>query len=278
MTKLPIAFGLVLLQAAVFAAAQAQPTDKARTDPATLAGPSIPDTEPYTLVVYEYGGQLQDLGVSPAEAALELLDLDDQTAARVAGVLTERSILAEQLIIDNFELVSRGEAIDASGSKLAKGAFIVQIAEALFPLTERGMLEDEIRPLLPETVAEEYAFLLDQYWRAVGKSRVETARAKGDTLRLRKAVREARAGQLEIELKLAAERALESERFTIDYLLKGLELSDAQQDRMKAIVIDFEARTMGDASEKDKQRLFIEVLGYLNQRQRDTLIDRIHGN
>ncbi|VAX41258.1 hypothetical protein MNBD_PLANCTO03-284 [hydrothermal vent metagenome] len=281
MTRLPLAIGLVLLQAAMCAAGQtahAQTTQTAQIEKAhTLAGPGIPATDPHTLVVYEYGGTLQPLGLPPAEAALDLLDLDTETAERIARVLTERSMLAEQLIIDNFDLVSQGETIDSSENELEKGLFVFQVVQALYPLIERGPLEDEIRPLLPPMVAHEYNAILNEYWRALGKSRVEEAKAKGYTLRLRKAIREARAQQIEKEVELAAERALESERFAIDYLLKGLDLTDTQQARIKTLIIDYTTRTMGDASEKDTERLFGEVLAYLNETQRTIIIERIKG-
>lgn len=286
MTKLPLAIGLVLLQAASFAAAQtgagdARPTQhqSQQTSPEDepLGGPAIEPDDRDTLVVYEYGGQLQELGLPPAEAALELIDLDTPTAERVGRILTERAMLAEQLIIDNFELVSQGEAVEASGTKLEKGLFFIQVVRALQPLIDRGSLEDEIRAVLPEPAAEHFDALLDEYWQAVGKSRVELARAKGEKLRLRKAVREARRDQLGKEVELAAHRALESERFAITYLTKGLDLSEQQQSRITSLITDFSARTMGDPSQQEKERLFAEVIAYLNEHQRTLIIERIKG-
>ncbi len=286
MTRLPLAIGLVLLQAAMFAASQtthAQSTTAtprhtpATTETRALAGPGVDAADPYTLVVYEYGGNLQELGLPPAEAALDLLVLDEETAERIAHMLNERSMLAEQLIIDNFDLISQGDSIESSDNKLEQGLFLVQVLQALYPLIERGPLEDEIRPLLPPMVAHEYDSLLNEYWRALGKSRVEEAKAKGYTLRLRKAIREARGNQLEKEVELAAERALESERFAIDYLCRGLDLTEGQQARIKTLLIDYTARTMGEPAQEDTERLFGEVLAYLNETQRTELIKRIKG-
>ena len=277
MNRLPFAIGLVLLQAASFAAAQTESGREAVPPAESLAGPAVEPGDRDTLVIYEYGGELQELGLPPAEAALELLDLDERTAELVGAVLTERAMLAERLIIENFELVSQGETIEASGSKLEKGFFFLQVVRALHPLIERGPLEDEIRAVLPAATAEHFDALLDEYWHAVGQSRVEQARAKGERLRLRKAVREARRDQLGREVELAAERALQSERFAIDYLTKGLELTESQQERIRQLVVGFAARTMGEPSEKDKERLFAEVIAYLNERQRTEIIKRIKG-
>lgn len=286
MNKLPLAIGLVLLQAASFAAAQtgatetrpiqrhAQPAD-APPDP--LGGPAIEQDDRDTLVVYEYGGELQELGLPPAEAAVELIDLDEETAERVGRILAQRAMLAERLIIDNFELVSQGETVEASGSKLEKGLFFIQVVRALKPLIDRGPLEDEIRAVLPEPAAERFDALLDEYWQAVGRSRVEQAQARGEKLRLRKAIREARRDQLGKEVELAAQRALESERFAIIYLTKGLDLTDAQQERITTMITSFSARTMGDPSQQDKERLFAEVIAYLNEQQRALIIERIRG-
>ncbi|HZW11233.1 MAG TPA: hypothetical protein VFF69_15125 [Phycisphaerales bacterium] len=285
MSKLPLAVGLALLHAAMLARAQSQPGPDQVTEavqPAaqaqsSLAGPQVATEEARTLVVYEYGGGLQDLGLPPPEAALELLALDERARERVAHVLAERAMLAERLIIDNFELFSQGETVEASESKLGKALFFVQVLRVLEPLIERGPLEDEIRAQLPADQAAAFDRLLDEYWEAVGKARVEEARAKGEKIGLRRAVREARRDQLGKEIELAAARAIESERFAVDYLTRGLDLTPEQQARIDRLVRDFGARTMGAPDEKAKEGLFAAVLAFLDERQRDLLLERIKG-
>ena len=290
MTKLPLAIGIVLLHATMFAAsAQAQADSQTtpaaeQTSPArpaeptnALAGPSVEPAEPHTLVAYEYSGQLQELGLPPAEAALDLLDLDPMTAERVSDIIAERARLAEQLIADNFELFIQAETVEASGKALEKGWFFARVLKALYPLIERGSLEDEIRPLLPEMTGDEFDALLDEYWQAVGQARVDAANAKGERLRLRKAVREARRDQIGKEVELAAERALASERFAVQYLTKGLELNEFQQTKIQSLINDHMGRTMGEPSEGDTAQLFIGVLAFLNEAQRTEMLERIKG-
>ncbi|MBK7403212.1 MAG: hypothetical protein IPJ41_00920 [Phycisphaerales bacterium] len=278
--KLPLAIGIVLLQAASLARAQNadNPDDATRPQPqAALAGPAVDGSDPESLVAYEYGGGLHELDLPPAEAALELLQLDPDTSDRVAQVLTERAMLAEQLIIDNFDLVSQGDAIKASGNKIEQGVFFLSVIRVLNPLLERGPLEDEIRPLLPADQAAEFDRLLDAYWKAVGRSRADQARSRGEKLSVRKAVREARRDQIGKEIELAAKRAIESERFAVEFLTKGLELTEAQHSRIERLVNDFVARTMGEAGQSDKERLFAEVFAYLNEHQQQLLMERIKG-
>lgn len=292
MNKIPLAIGIVLLHAATFAAnTQTETQTETKTDdhaeqgtPAdagershALAGPSVEPAEPHTLVTYEYSGQLQELGLPPAEAALDLLDLDPMTAERVSDVIAERARLAEQLIADNFELFIQAETVEASGKALEKGWFFVRVLKVLYPLIERGSLEDEIRPLLPEMTGDEFDALLDEYWQAVGQARVEDARPKGDRLRLRKAVREARRDQIGKEVELAAERALASERFAVQYLTKGLELNEFQQTKIQSLINDHMGRTMGEPTEGDTAQLFIGVLAFLNETQRAEMLERIKG-
>lgn len=290
MNKLPLAIGLVLLHAAAFAA-NAQAQDNAQThnlsnQPAdhrpaqatgALSGPSVEPAEDRTLVAYEYSGELQELGLPPAEAALDLMSLDPDTAERVAAVIAERAHLAEQLVADNFELFIQAETIEAGGNGLEKGWFFVRVVKVLYPLIERGSLEDEIRPLLPEADAVEFDALLDEYWQAVGQARVDEARARGDRLRLRKAVRAARRDQIGKEVELAAQRALESERFAVDYLTKGLELSAFQKTKIESLVNEHLGRTMGEPSEADNAKLFVGVLAFLDENQRQQMIERIRG-
>lgn len=290
MNKLPLAIGIVLLHAATFAAnaqtdggthakhpsRQTVPSRPGESSHA-LSGPSVAPAEPRTLVAYEYGGGLQDLGLPPAEAALDLLDLDPMTAERVSDVIAARALLAEQLIAENFELFIQAETIEASGKGLEKGWFFVRIVKALYPLIERGSLEDEIRPLLPETTRQEFDSLLDEYWQAVGQARVAEANAKGERLRLRKAVREARRDQVGKEVELAGERALTSERFAVQYLTKGLELNESQQARIRSLINEHMGRTMGEPTEGDTAKLFVGVLAFLNETQRAEMIERIKG-
>lgn len=280
MKKMPLVLGLVLLQAATLARAQTggdEPAQTETTQPQSLAGPRVPEAEPRTLVVYEYGGELQPLGLPAPEAALELLELDEATSRRVAAVLTERAMLAEKLITDNFDLLSQSETVEASESKLAKGVFFLEVLRVLQPLAERGPLEDEIRPLLPAEQAAEFDRLLDGYWRAVGEARVAEARRGGERLQLRRAIRQARRDQLGREVELAAERALESERFAVAYLTKGLDLSPEQHAIIERLVNDFVGKTMGEAGENEKEQLFLSVLAFLNEPQRAMLIERIKG-
>ncbi len=289
MNKLPLAVGVVLLHAAIFAAgAAAQTRDRSENRaeraadrqpelPYTLAGPSVDPADPDTLVVYEYDGQLQELGLPPAEAALDLLELDPETSEAVAVVIAERALLAERLITDNFDLFVQAETVEAGGTGLEKGWFYLRMLRALHPLIERGSLEDELRPLLPEKAGQRFDALLDEYWQAVGQARVEDARAKGHRLRLRKAVREARRDQLGKEVELAAERALESERFAVQYLTKGIELTAFQQNKIQTLINDHMGRTMGEASEGDTALLFVGVLAYLDETQRAEMIERIKG-
>ncbi|MDQ7013839.1 MAG: hypothetical protein Q9O74_08095 [Planctomycetota bacterium] len=289
MNKLPLAVGVVLLHAAAFAAgaaAQSQDQSENRAEravdrqpelPSTLAGPSVDPTEPNTLVVYEYNGQLQELGLPPAEAALDLLELDPETGEAVATVIAERALLAEQLITDNFDLFSQSETIEAGGTGLEKGWFFLRVLRVLHPLIERGSLEDEIRPLLPEMTARDFDALLEEYWQAIGQARVDDAKAKGHRVRLRKAVREARRDQLGKEIEMAAERAVESERFAVQYLTKGIELNEFQLHNIQTLINDHMGRTMGEASENDTALLFLGVLAYLDETQRAQMIERIKG-
>jgi hypothetical protein len=286
MQRIPLALGVLLVQATLFAAgssavrAQQGGPERSAEERAALAGPPVADgssAEGPSLVVMEFGGRVQELGLPPAEAAVELLDLDEPTAGRVAEVIAERALLAERLVAANFDLLSQAETVGEGGSRIEKGIFAARALAAMGPLLARGSLENEIRRVLPQPARDRFDGLLDEYWQAVGRARVEEAKARGERLRLRKAVREARREHLGKEVELAAERALASERFIVDYLTRGLNLTEHQEERLGELVIRHEGRTMGEASEKDNAALFIGVLAHLDERQRALLVERLRG-
>ena len=245
--------------------------------PPPLSGPDTQAPPRDTIVEYEYGGGLKPLEVPPAEAALAALNLPPDIAGRAADRLAARARLVESLVTEHFDLIAQGETIDKGGSGLDKAVFLVRVIAAFKPLLDRGPMEQEVRDALPTPYRERFDAIVKDYWDAVVDAHSDAARAAGEKPRPGKARFEARNQALGKEIEQGVQRVLESEEFIAFYLLRGIGLTPEQDARVRSIVIDFAAKTMGEATEDQQGALVLSVMAYLTEPQRDKLIERIKG-
>lgn len=269
--NLSILLGLWVSTVGGVAAAQEQ------QETAALSGPSVSVGHAPTLVTYAYGGELKELELPPAEAALEFIELDEHEAERVADALARRADLIERIVIDNFDFLIQAETIGAAENKLAQAGFFLKAIHMFYPLIERGPIEDEIRPLLDAESLRTYDGILNEYWEALARTRIEAAEDRVTRQRIKREVRKARRDQYGKEIELAAQRAIESEGFAVGYLLRDMDLSEAQDARIQRMITDFVARNMGEASQEETEKLFAGIIAFLNEKQRKLLADRIKG-
>ena len=254
-------------------------SDASGTVPArdALGGPTIAVEPRHSLVEYVYGGGLRELDLPAGEAALELLNLDESVADKVAHVLAQRAQLTEKLIIDNFDFLSQGETINASDNKLAQGIFILRALVVFEPLVARGRVENEIRSVLPPDKAREYARLLGEYWDAYARAELAKNGQRITRRRIKQIIRKARFGQFEQEVELAVQRTIDTARFQVGYLLRDMDLTEAQKKTIHTLVVNYVTKNMGQPSEDDGEKLYASIIAFLNEHQREVLAERIKG-
>lgn len=245
---------------------------------APLAGPALAgaEREP-SLVRVDYEGRVRRLEVPPEEAALELLGLDAGTLAAARRVLSERAAVLDRIVLENLELFPQFAAAEQAGDRLGQLRLFMEFVRITEPLRQRGMLDEELRTVLPEGVRARFERLVSDYWRAAAAERVQRAKAEGATVRAGEAMRQERFDALGRELERSYARLSASESFFVEYLLRGLDLSEHQEKRIRAIIGEYDARAMRGATEAEQAEAFLGVIALLNEKQRAAFLERLKG-
>mgnify|MGYP005839972309 CR=1 FL=1 len=245
---------------------------------APLAGPALAgaEREP-SLVHVDYEGRVRRLDVPPEEAALELLGLDAGTLAAARRVISERAAVVDRIMLENIDLFQRFAAAEQVSDRIEQLRLFLEFVRVTEPLRRRGTLGEELRAVLPEGARSRFDRLVNDYWRAVAADRVERAKAEGATVRLGEAMRQERFDALGREFERSFARLSASESFFVEYLLRGLGLSEHQEQRIRAILGEYDARAMRGATEAEQVEAFIGVIALLNEKQREAFLDRLKG-
>ncbi len=266
----------VMVIAAVGGASVA--AERASAQDAPLAGPALAGVERETsLVRVDYEGRVRRLEVPPEEAALELLGLDAGTLAAARRVISERAAVMDRIVLDNLDLFPQFAAAEQAGDKLGQLRLFLEFVRITEPLRQRGTLGEELRAVLPEGVRARLDRLVSDYWRAVAAERVPRAKAEGATVRAGEAMRQERFEALGRELERSYARLSASESFFVEYLLRGLGLSEHQEKRIRAIIGEYDARAMRGATEAEQAEAFLGVIALLNEKQREAFLERLKG-
>lgn len=245
---------------------------------APLAGPALAGAErEASLVRVDYQGRVRRLEVPPEEAALELLGLDAGTLAAARRVISERAAVMDRMVLENLELFPQFAAAEQAGDRLGQVRLFLEFVRITEPLRLRGTLGEELRAVLPEGARSRFDGLVNDYWRAAAAERVARARAEGASVRTGEAMRQERFDAFGRELERSYGRLSASESFFVEYLLRGLDLSEHQEKRVRAIIGEYDARAMRGATEAEKAEAFIGVIALLNERQREAFLERLRG-
>jgi hypothetical protein len=94
---------MLLVSSCLACAALAQPDPSMADSP--LRGPEVPDTRTRTLVKKTMTGRLERLQVRPEVAALQELDLDEQTAEAAREIVDERSFAVTMMLVDELDRI-----------------------------------------------------------------------------------------------------------------------------------------------------------------------------
>ena len=246
-------------------------------DTAPLAGPAVErETTPESLVEVAYDGSVEPLEAAPAEAAVELLGLDEATLAQVREVIAERAAILDRIVIENIELlVELQSARDDPGRRRA---IYAEIVGKLAPLVRRGELEDEIGALLSEEQRRCYVSLIAEYERALEAQARAEAERRGERFRAWRYRARHRLEALGAELRRSYERQIGARQADLERLLRELALDPEREAEVRRIVTEFAQRTMLNPSRADRAGLFIEIMGVLTPEQRARAAARLRGD
>ncbi len=277
--------------------AEKQPveTTPAQSPAAPLSGPTVKPAGKAvkTLIERDFSGKIKRLEVSPPEAALALLDLDEATRAKANALLLERSRTLDGIVRDNLKLIVRlAGARDAASTEKGKAEYlelIQELSEKALPLRERGTLQAQLQAILPEAARNQLTKLSQDYWNALLEEKQAAAKqaaasqdgAAGGGMR-GKETREFMRGEFMAivgqEIKRSYERVVGQQTKDFDELLKSLNLTDAQESKIRKLVGDSFVANYGKVSPAERAKVFTQVYRELDEQQRATLMERVRGS
>lgn len=251
-----------------------------------LSGPAV-EAEPGggQLDVMNLDGTMKRLDAPAAEIAVEMLDLDDATRARVDAVLEERAAAIDSFVQANLDLLTVLPTLRNEENREKRREVFQQVREGLAPELAKGTLAERIAAVLPdeqrasyESALETYrADLLEARLRELDPERAERARTMMQR-RGRALGGGAGAGRIgaefqevqqiiQIELRRSYERIRAQQQSNIASLVERLDLDPETEERVRSILREA-ATEAGDPREIDRRKVLREINAVLTPEQR----------
>jgi hypothetical protein len=274
-----------------------------------LSGPRIaaPQQTKKSLIQRDSEGKLVLLERQPAEAALDLLSLDDKSKAKAQEVLLARSKAMDAFLQDNLLEVAAAANAFQSG-QAQEGLRQVMLLRGRSPaLRGREKLTDELAAALPKKQGDELKALVKEYWEAIAKEGADQGQREQQTAMLegtdapesmtteddqpmnpiQRGLARAGGGGAAIarealrllgqDIKAAYERTILSQSAELEESLKRLNLKPEQESRVRAHIQDAFSQNAGkkpsDATRKAAgTRAFLKVWQELDTSQKQELM------
>ena len=266
-----------MILALIAAACLAQP----RVEPppvAPLQGPVVsPRLDRPTLVHVDFNGRIRRPETSPEHAAVTLMRLPADLQAAADAVFARRADRLDHFVSENLLLLSQLDTAGKSGDKLDQLSLLFQGFQKLAPILEEGPLREQVAAALPQPEAARFRALVNEYWSAIIAEGVRDSAAAGKHEARWQIDLAQRFEHLGKEIERSFERQTASGTLFVDYFMSQLDLSPQQQATIEQLKLDMLSRTDFRPSEKDQQLLALGALAYLNQQQREIVIQRLKG-
>ncbi len=240
-----------------------------------LSGPRVAHKEREGIVQTEMSGRVRRPETLIEQAALDRLALSTEVRARVDKVLVARAAGIDRFVTENFVLLGQAQTVGAAGTVKEKVTLFLVGLHKISAAVGGQSLKERIAAELPSEDAQKFRAMLREYWKAV---HVEAVNAKphdpppawatylGESL-----------GSLGQEIARSFQRQESSGTLIVDYLTAGLDLTEKQQEIIREMKLEMMERTGMKADAEEQKKLAIGVAAYLNEKQRDKLMERIVG-
>jgi len=247
--------------------APSKPAPEPEDTPNLLAGPDVGEpAKQETLVTKSLDGGVQKLAAPPSIAALKLLELTDETRARIAKLLEQRAAIMDTLVLGNIELLSQVETVMAAGSPSEKFNILREGLQALGPVRAWGKLETRIAEALPREQRSAYRQQIREY----EKTRYERARQAGK-LDGKMGYRVMRHWEdMGWEIERAAERVFESDDGDawMKKLVESLDLTPDQAGKIRAMGERFYIDAKGRPTEQQQMAFIAKIRTVMTTKQK----------
>ncbi len=236
-----------------------------------------------SLVERDFDGRLRRLEISPEEAAVPLLRLDEVTRAKVDKTIAERSLLLDLFVRDNLDLLLRFSTANASGNKQDQGMLLREAFEKAEPIRQHGRLLETVGAVLSTDQKKELTHLVQEY-REAQIAEQETADRGADEKRGKKPDRVGAMFKIGLEqfgqdVKRAYERVISEGQGKLNEFVQQLNLNEQQEANVRKLTLEFaQAHIKTPATSKDKTVLFLAISAELEPEQRGKLLKYVQTN
>lgn len=225
-----------------------------------------------SLVERDAAGALVRLEVVPEEAALALVELDEESRARVDAVIAERASRWNRVVRDEIGLLLEIRAAVGAGDREGAAALLRQLSERAPGLFNDRAYANRLLDAAPPDVVPVVRALAREYRTAVmGELRRRAAAGEGEVEAL--GMRE-RVEALGRELRRAYERTFAFDRADLEEMLGMLGLRPEVDAAVRNAVVNFaQKNALGEASAADRDALVRELRRMLTAGQWRALIE-----
>ncbi len=275
-----LALGVVAMALLVFAAtrwaAGSPPAPSASPADGTdaLRGPEVSGAAARpTLVSRDFDGRVRPLEAHPAEAAVALLDLDEEAQRRVATVLDERARALDAVVMNNLETLTQIETAAENGQVLTLLKIAWQLHREFRAEYGTQPVHERLAASLPADQAAELERLVDEYVEALVRAETGEDANRVDRYFARRGV------MIELFAK-DVERAFQ--RISMDdpdgaeafeRLLGRLEPTGELEARIREMAERFYFETRGMPSKQDEVELIMGIYDTLDDARQRRLVE-----
>lgn len=276
MAQKKLACSRILLAAIVTAAASGTALAQ---EAEVLAGPRVKEVgdERVTLVRRDFDNKVRILDESPEAAAVRLLKLEGEDAAKVQAIFDERDQVLERIVSENILLLGRLDTANKAGNKVDSALLLLQALDKLRPLMEGGTLSEKVRKALPETKREEFHRLVSEYEKEAAKDKQAVPKEDGKKPSRFEATAAVRVEGFLKEVERAYKRAETSGGVAYSVLFGNVQLDREQEFRVRELLEQHQRMTRGEATEEQNRNLFLAVLPILSPEQTSKVMENIRG-
>lgn len=242
-----------------------------------LAGPEVEaEAADPSLVERNAQGRIERLKIWPEQAAIDLLELSEETAQRVRDVINERAAAMDRVVQDQMQRVQQlGQAAEAQEWARALSE-LRKLYEDFRAELGRDSLQERIESVLPPEKVEEYRSIVEEYWKRVISE--EMGEEVEGLLKTVQATIIQKAMSIELfgeEIGRSYERVASDGGEEIEYVMSQLQLRDEQKPEIRAILRDLFTSAEGEPTEDQWKNALREIHARLDCEQRAILFEMV---
>lgn len=251
------------------------PKEAGKPEGDVLSGPKVKETQSErTLIRRDFSGRVQRLEANPAEAAIELLTLDEATRVKIQTILNERTAALDRVVRDNLELLVK---FQSTSDRKGKMALLREYRTVFKDLEAKGKLQDQVRAALSKDQAARYDELIAGYWETVvSDAEQEATKSKEKTGRAEILAREGLAA-FGGEIRRSYERQIGAKTKELEEFLGKLGLTPEKETKIRNMFTDSFQATNGKPTSQQRRDLMMRVLRELDGDQRKIVINELLG-